>query len=79
LHATTDWRLLCRPIPFDTGSAAAAGRQGRWTQRLFVWLAKGGRTLENFDSNGCALEAREAGRRSRCIAGCAEQRTGKAT
>ena len=28
---------------FDTGSAAAVGRQERWTQRLFVWLAKGGR------------------------------------
>ena len=28
---------------FDSGSAAAVGRQERWTQRLFVWLAKGGR------------------------------------
>jgi hypothetical protein len=27
---------------FDSGSAAAVGRQERWTQRLFVWLAKGG-------------------------------------
>jgi hypothetical protein len=35
--------------------------------------------VENFDSNGCAHEAREAGRRRRCIASCAEQRTGEAT
>ena len=35
--------------------------------------------MENFDSNGCAHEAREAGRRRRCIAGCAEHRTGEAT
>ncbi len=34
---------------------------------------------EHFDSNGCAHEAREAGRRRRCIASCAEQRTGEAT
>ena len=58
---------------FDTGSAAAVGRQGRWTQRSFVWLATGsGRwKVENFESNGCA--------RRRCIASCAEQRTGEAT
>ena len=35
--------------------------------------------MKNFDSHGCAYEAREAGRRRRCIASCAEQRTGKAT
>ena len=35
--------------------------------------------MKNFDSHGCAYEAREAGRRRRCIAGCAEQRTGEAT
>ena len=35
--------------------------------------------MEKFDSNGCAHGAREAGRRRRCIASCAEQRTGKAT
>jgi hypothetical protein len=40
---------------------------------------KGGRTVENFNSNGCALEAHEAGRRRRCIASCAEQRNGEAT
>ena len=79
LHATTDWRSLCRPISFDSGSAAAVGRQERWTQRLFVWLAKGGRTVEDFESNGCARRAREAGRRRRCIAGCAERRAGEAT
>jgi len=27
---------------FDSGSAAAVGRQECWTQRLFAWLAKGG-------------------------------------
>ena len=66
---------------FDTGSAAAVGRQGRWTQRSFVWLATGsGRwKVENFDSNGCVHRAREAGRRRRCIAGCAERRAGEAT
>ena len=35
--------------------------------------------MENFDSNGCAHGAREAGRRRRCIASCAEKRTGEAT
>ena len=35
--------------------------------------------MKNFDSHGCAYEEREAGRRRRCIAGCAEQRTGEAT
>ncbi len=34
---------------------------------------------ENFDRNGCAHEARKEGRRRRCIASCAEQRTGEAT
>jgi len=31
---------------FDTGSAAAVGRQERWTQRFFVWLAKRGEESE---------------------------------
>jgi hypothetical protein len=44
---------------FDSGSAAAVGRQERWTQRLFAWLAKGGRKVENFESNGCARRARK--------------------
>ena len=35
--------------------------------------------MENFDNKGCAHGAREAGRRRRCIASCAEQRTGEAT
>ena len=81
MGAPTDGRILCRPISFDTGSAAAVGRQGRWTQRSFVWLATGsGRwKVENFDSNGCVHRARAAGRRRRCIAGCAELRAGEAT
>jgi len=54
---------------FDSGSAAAVGRQERWTQRLFVWLAKGGR-------NGGEL--REPWLRAKG-ASCAEQRTGEAT
>ncbi len=36
----------------------------------------GGRKAENFDSNGCAHGAREAGRRRRCITSCAEKCTG---
>ena len=40
---------------------------------------RGGRTVEDFESNGCARRAREAGRRRRCIAGCAELRAGEAT
>jgi hypothetical protein len=35
--------------------------------------------VENFDRNGCAHGTREAGRRRRCIASCAEHRTGEAT
>ncbi len=72
---------FCAAHFFDTGSAAAVGRQGRWTQRSFVWLATGsGRwKVENFDSNGCVHRARAAGRRRRCIAGCAELRAGEAT
>jgi len=46
LYATTDWQILCRPICFDTGGAAAVGRQERWTQRFFVWLAEGGEESE---------------------------------
>jgi hypothetical protein len=72
---------FCAAHFFDTGSAAAVGRQGRWTQLSFVWLATGsGRwKVENFDSNGCVHRARAAGRRRRCIAGCAELRAGEAT
>ena len=40
---------------------------------------KGGRTVEDFERNGCARRAREAGRRRRCIAGCAERRAGETT
>jgi hypothetical protein len=47
LRATIDRRFLCRPISFDTGSAAAVGRQGRWTQHLFAWLAEGGGRWKN--------------------------------
>ena len=47
LHATTDWRFLCRPISFDTCSAAAVGRQGRWTQRLFALARHGGGRWKN--------------------------------
>jgi len=54
---------------FDSGSAAAVGRQERWTQRLFVWLVKG----EDGGSTSRAAVAR--GER----AGCAEHRTGEAT
>jgi len=60
-----------QPHFFDSGSAAAAGGQERAGHTLFARLATGGRkaeNLENFDSNGCAHGAREAGRRRRCIA-----------
>ena len=53
---------------FDSGSAAAVGRQERWTQRLFVWLAKGGR---NGGNTSRAPVARSPS--------CAEQRTWEAT
>ena len=53
---------------FDSGSAAAVGRQERWPQRLFVWLAKGGRNGGNTSRAPVA--------RSPC---CAEHRTGEAT
>ena len=53
---------------FDSGSAAAVGRQERWTQRLFVWLAKGGR---NGGNTSRAPVTRSPS--------CAEQRTGEAT
>ena len=53
---------------FDSGSAAAVGRQERWTQLLFVWLAKGGR---NGGNTSRAPVARSPS--------CAEQRTGEAT
>ena len=35
--------------------------------------------MEDFERNGCARRAREAGRRRRCIAGCAERRAGETT
>ena len=68
-----------QPHFFDSGSAAAAGGQERAGHTLFARLATGGRKVENFDSNGCAHGAREAGRRRRCIASCVEKRTGEAT
>ena len=54
---------------FDSGSAAAVGRQERWTQRIFVWLAKGGRKVEDFRATVARGER----------ASCAEKRTGEAT
>ena len=54
---------------FDSGSAAAVGRQELWTQRLFAWLAKGGRKVEDFRATVARGER----------ASCAEKRTGEAT
>ena len=44
---------------FDSGSAAAAGGQERAGHTLFVRLATGGGTVENFESIGCAPKARK--------------------
>jgi hypothetical protein len=44
---------------FDSGSVAAVGRQERWTQRLFAWLAKGGGRWKTSRANGCARRARK--------------------
>jgi len=56
LHATTDWRLLCRPI-----SSIPAVRQlsaGKSVSAATLRLARqGGRKVENFESNGCARRA----------------------
>ena len=48
---------------FDSGSAATVGRQERWTQRLFVWLAKGGeeRWKTSTATAACIERARRAG------------------
>ena len=54
---------------FDSGSAAAVGRQERWTQRLFAWLAKGGGRWKTLRAT-VARGERES---------CAEQRIGEAT
>jgi len=54
---------------FDSGSAAAVGRQERWTQRLFVWLAKG----EDGGNTSRAAVARGE------HAGCTEKHAGEAT
>ena len=58
-----------QPHFFDSSSVAAAGGQERAGYTLFVRLATGGGTVEDFESNGCARRARS----------CAEQRTGEAT
>jgi hypothetical protein len=64
-----------------TNSFAGSPRGGKGgklrQQRLRASSARGGQ--ENFDSNGCVHRARAAGRRRRCIAGCAELRAGEAT
>ena len=52
-----------------------AGKSGLAT-RSSSGSPRGGGTVENFDSNGCAHGAREAGRRRRYIASCVEKRTG---
>jgi hypothetical protein len=78
LHATTDWRFLCRPISFDTGSAAAVGRQGRWTQRLFVWLAEGGGRWKNSQQRLRARSARVEKEKA-LHRNCAKKRTEEET
>jgi hypothetical protein len=79
-YATTDWRILCRPISFDTGSAAAVGRQGRWTQRLFVWLVEGGGRWKN-SQQLLRLRARSArGEKEKALhRNCAKKRTEEET
>jgi len=79
LYATTDWRILCRPISSIPAVRQLSAGKSVGRSASSFGSPKGGRTVENFDSNGCAHEAREAGRRRRCIASCAEQRTGEAT
>ena len=66
---------------FDSGSAAAVGRQERWTQRLFVWLAKGGRNGGKLRQQRLRASSARGGQEKalRCIAGCAELRAGEAT
>ena len=65
---------------FDSGSAAAVGRQERWTQRLFAWLAKGEDGGELRQQRLRASSARGGQEKAlRCIAGCAELRAGEAT
>jgi hypothetical protein len=54
---------------FDSGSAAAVGRQERWTQRFFAWLAKGGGRWKTSRATVARGER----------ASWAEKRTGEAT
>ena len=67
--------------PFLRYRQCGSCRQARALDAATLRLAcqRGGGTVENFDRNGCAHGTREAGRRRRCIASCAEQRTGEAT
>ena len=68
--------------PFLRSRQCGSCRQARSLDpAFFAWLTKGGGRwkVKNFDSNGYAHGAREAGRRRRCIASCAEHRTGEAT
>ena len=53
---------------FDSGSAAAVGRQERWTQRLFAWLAKGGGRWKTSRARKLCGEAHWGGdlRRRKC-------------
>ena len=46
--------------PFLRFRQCGSCRQARaFAQRLFAWLTKGGRKVENFESNGCARRARK--------------------
>ena len=71
LYATTDWRSLCRPISSIPAVRQLSAGKSAGPRASSFGSPRGGRTVENFESNGCA--------RRRCIASCAEQRTGEAT
>ena len=79
LVAPTDWRILCRPISSIPAVRQLSAGKGVGRSAPSSGSPKGGRTVEDFERNGCARRAREAGRRRRCIAGCAERRAGETT
>ena len=58
LHATTDWRFLCRPISSIQAVRQLSAGKSVGRSDSSSGLPRGGGTVENFESSGCARRAR---------------------
>ena len=58
LHATTDWRFLCRPISSIPAVRQLSAGKSVGRSDSSSGLPRGGGTVENFESSGCARRGR---------------------